>query len=78
MAIANLMPYLIDVMEEKLPQAAATANLRTGITAIVAIFGAYVSDAYVGLYRLIFYSTLIYITVSSPSRKKATNMNYNF
>ncbi|KAI3848104.1 hypothetical protein MKX03_035773 [Papaver bracteatum] len=61
-AISNLMPYLINVLEEKLPLAAATANLRTGITAIMAIFGAYLSDAYIGFYRLIFYSTIIYIT----------------
>ncbi|PIA51160.1 hypothetical protein AQUCO_01100180v1 [Aquilegia coerulea] len=61
-AIANLMPYLMDVMEEKLPKAAATAIIRMGITAIMAIGGSYLSDAYIGRYNTVLCSTIIYVT----------------
>ncbi|KAL5717607.1 hypothetical protein ACHQM5_010589 [Ranunculus cassubicifolius] len=58
---ANLMPYLMEVLDEKLPKAAATANIQIGITSIVSIFASFLSDAYIGRYQIILYSTIINI-----------------
>ncbi|KAI3978034.1 hypothetical protein MKX01_032411 [Papaver californicum] len=53
------------VFSQSLSHIVAISNLMpTGITAIMAIFGTYLSDAYNGIYRLIFYSTIIYIYIT--------------
>ncbi|KAJ4969471.1 hypothetical protein NE237_016172 [Protea cynaroides] len=61
-AVSNLMSYLTDVLDEKLPQAAATANIRIGVTALMAIFAAFLADAYIGRYQTVLYATIIYVT----------------
>ncbi|KAK9108461.1 hypothetical protein Syun_024472 [Stephania yunnanensis] len=60
-AVTDLMPYLMDVLDENLPKAAVTTNVRMGITAITAICGSVLSDACIGRYRMVLYSTIICI-----------------
>ncbi|XP_042487460.1 protein NRT1/ PTR FAMILY 5.4-like isoform X1 [Macadamia integrifolia] len=68
------MSYLMDVLDEKLPQAAATANIRIGVTAMMEIVGAFLGDAYIGRYQTILYATIINVTGLSLLAVSASNL----
>ncbi|KAK9117526.1 hypothetical protein Sjap_016473 [Stephania japonica] len=71
-AVTDLMPYLMDVLDENLPKAAVTTNVRMGVTAITAICGSFLSDACIGRYRMVLYSTIISSPKVSKNKSEST------
>ncbi|XP_068647612.1 protein NRT1/ PTR FAMILY 5.4-like [Aristolochia californica] len=58
---ANLIIYLTSILEDTTVTAAKEINLWTGISTLLCLFGAFIADAYLGRYKTVLLSSLIYI-----------------
>ncbi|KAL0395273.1 UNVERIFIED_CONTAM: hypothetical protein Slati_4493500 [Sesamum latifolium] len=63
--IAVLITHLTDDNWLHLPKAASIVNVQDGITAVLVLVVAYVSDAYLGPFLAVVCTTMAYITVSA-------------
>ncbi|XP_010276617.1 PREDICTED: protein NRT1/ PTR FAMILY 5.4-like [Nelumbo nucifera] len=57
----NLMTYLTDVLGESTATAAKNVNIWFGITTLLPLLGAVIADSYLGRFKAIFFSSLIYL-----------------
>ena len=60
----NLISYLTGPIGESLATAAANVNTWTGVASLVPVLGAYLADSFVGRYRSIIVSSILYTLVS--------------
>ncbi|XP_057814976.2 protein NRT1/ PTR FAMILY 5.4 isoform X2 [Cryptomeria japonica] len=80
---ASLFTYLTDVMHQGVSTSAENVNIWSGVTTIVPLIGGFLSDAYVGRYKMIIISSLVYlpglafliVSVSLSSLRPPTNTN---
>lgn len=63
----NLIMYLTRVLGQTTSTAAKNVNVWRGVSAIFPLFGAFVADSYLGRFKTILLSSIIYLLVSSPS-----------
>ncbi|XP_077245751.1 protein NRT1/ PTR FAMILY 5.4-like [Tasmannia lanceolata] len=57
----NLVIYLTNVFHESTVDAVKNVNLWSGIASLLPLFGAFVADSYLGRYRTIVFSSLLYL-----------------
>lgn len=62
---ASLIIYLTKVIHEDLETAAKSVNHWSGVTTLMPLLGGFVADAYVGRFRTVLVSTIIYLMVIS-------------
>ena len=72
-AVSFLIVYLADKWKkEHLPKAVAIINLQDGVTTLLAVVLAHVADSCMGRFKMVFFTTVAYISVSPwlswPSR----------
>nr|KYP75881.1 Peptide transporter PTR2 [Cajanus cajan] len=58
---SNLITYLTKVMHKDLNTATKNVNYWVGATTLMPLIGGFVADAYTGRYRMIIYSSLVYL-----------------
>ena len=67
-AIDILIEYLTSTDEnENLPKAATIINLMAGSSTIIAVIFSGIADSFIGGFKMVFISTLMYIAVSPHS-----------
>ncbi|XP_058091254.1 protein NRT1/ PTR FAMILY 5.10-like [Magnolia sinica] len=57
----NLIMYLTTVLNESTVSAAKNVNIWTGVSTLLPLLGAFIADSYLGRYRTILISSLIYL-----------------
>ncbi|GLJ13501.1 hypothetical protein SUGI_0213960 [Cryptomeria japonica] len=57
----NLLSYLTDVMHQSSATAAKNVNVWYGVASMLPLLGAFLSDSYLGRYRTIILSSLVYL-----------------
>lgn len=60
----NLITYLTGSMGQSMATAAENVNVWGGVCSMFPLLGAFLADSYLGRYRAIFFSSLLYILVS--------------
>ncbi|XP_006845418.2 protein NRT1/ PTR FAMILY 5.6 isoform X1 [Amborella trichopoda] len=83
---SNLITFLTGELQKGLAVAAQSVNTWMGVTTIVPLAGAFLADTYFGRYRMVLYSTFVYImglalmtlTVSIPFFKTAIKIQGAF
>ncbi|XP_074289585.1 protein NRT1/ PTR FAMILY 5.7-like [Silene latifolia] len=81
---SNMITYLTTVMHQDLETAVNSVNLWAGVSLVTPILGGFFGDAYVGSFKIILYSSILYVlglcllimTQYIPSLKPC-NMNSN-
>ena len=64
-AVSTLIVYLTRNWEtEDLPKAVAIINLQDGVTTLLAVVLAHVADSCMGRFKMVFFTTVAYISVS--------------
>ncbi|KAH9313926.1 hypothetical protein KI387_022553 [Taxus chinensis] len=59
--LGNLVTYLTNVMQQSNATAAKNVNIWSGVASILPFIGAFVADSYLGRYRTIVLSSLVYL-----------------
>ena len=64
-AVSFLIVYLTDNWKKQhLPEAVAIINLQDGVKTVLADVLAYVADSCMGRFKMVFFTTVAYISVS--------------
>eukprot|EP01018_Ginkgo_biloba_P018716 Gb_21681 [translate_table: standard] len=58
---SNLVSYLTNVLHQSTASAAKNVNIWSGATSMLPLLGAFVADAYLGRYRTIVFSSMVYL-----------------
>ncbi|RDY02224.1 Protein NRT1/ PTR FAMILY 5.6, partial [Mucuna pruriens] len=58
---SNLITYLTKVMQEDLNTATKNVNYWVGATTLMPLIGGFVADAYTGRFRMVLFSTIVYL-----------------
>lgn len=67
-AMGILIEYLTRTdQNENLPKAATIVNLKDGSSTIIAVIFSGIADSYIGRFKMVFVSTLVYIALSPHS-----------
>ena len=61
----NLIMFLTNVLGQPTATAAKNVNIWRGVSAIFPLFGAFVADSYLGRFKTILLSTILYLMVNS-------------
>ena len=69
----NMITYLTEQLGQSTANAAVNVNTWIGTASTLPIIGAFLADAYLGRYRTILGSSLIYILVGTLSSSFTTN-----
>ena len=63
--VSTLIDYLTrNLQTEDLPKAVAIINLQDGVTTVLAVVLAHVADSCMGRFKMVFFTTVSYISVS--------------
>lgn len=60
----SLIIYLTKVMHDDLKVAAKSVNYWSGVTTLVPLFGGFIADAYLGRFKTVLASSIIYLLVN--------------
>lgn len=61
---SNLITYLTGPLGLSKATAAENVNTWTGVTTVLPLLGAFIADSYLGRYRMILISSVLYVLVS--------------
>jgi peptide/histidine transporter 3/4 len=64
---SNLVTYLTNIMHQTTVTAVKNVNVWAGTASMLPLFGAFVADSYLGRYRTILISSIVYLLVSSSA-----------
>ncbi|XP_059440408.1 protein NRT1/ PTR FAMILY 5.4-like [Corylus avellana] len=57
----NLITYLTNELHQPIPTAAKNVNIWVGVSCLFSIFGAFIADSFLGRFKTILYSSIIYL-----------------
>ncbi|KAE8038395.1 hypothetical protein FH972_010914 [Carpinus fangiana] len=59
--VGNLITYLTNELNQPIPTAVKNVNIWVGVSCLLSIFGAFIADSFLGRFKTILFSSIIYL-----------------